>query len=286
MPARILILRSLSLLGLFVFWTSPTPTAAQRFPAESPKASLTQRIGYCEVEISYSRPRVRGREIWDVLVPYGKVWRTGADYPTFVSVSTDVKIEGEALAAGRYAFYTIPNAERWTVIFSRNTELWGAFGYSADDDALRVEVTPEASTWTESFTIELRDVTARSAVLALSWADVSVPIRVTTEIHDELMRRVQETIEAGKDQDWGFYWRASKYLLENGRDLEQASAWIDKSLEFEGNWMNLWTRAEVYAAQGEREKALELGSKALEVCQQEARFCPYVKTYKARMDEW
>ncbi len=263
-----------------------TPSAGQRFPAASPKASVAQRVGFCDVDISYHRPRVRGREIWGGLVPFGEVWRTGADYPTVISFSSPVSIEGVPLKAGRYALYSIPNEERWTIIFSRNTELWGAFGYEAGDDALRVGVRPVQSSWTESFTIELVDVRDDTAELTLRWEEIAVPIRLRVDVHEEIVNGVLQAIERGENMDWGMFWKGARYLLEHGRDLGTAMAWIEESIALDKNWMNTWTQAGLLAAQGEPRRAVVVGSEALELCRESQPYCAYQKTYARQLADW
>jgi len=266
---------------LFCLWAHDV--AAHSLPAESPAAAVRQRIGYADVEIEYSRPRVRGRAIWDVLVPYGEVWRTGANYPTFFEVSEAIRVEGEELPAGRYALYTIPRPDVWTVIFSRNTELWGAFGYEPSADALRVEVTPRPATYfAESFTIEIADVGLTSASLVLRWADLEVPVRLETDVEDRLVAAVAEA----KPDDWAALWRGARALAELGRRPELVVEWMRRSLAVERNWMNLWTAAELAAGAGETEEAVALGEEALAACRAAAPYCPYADTYARRIASW
>lgn len=262
----------------------PAPAKTrQLLPAQSPVATVSQRIGYADVEIRYSRPRVRGREIWDALVPYGEVWRTGADYPTFFEVSEAIRVEGEGLPAGRYALYTIPGAETWTVLFSRETELWGAFGYEPSADALRVEVEPRpAPAFTESFTIEVADVTMASALLVLRWADLEVPIRLESEV----LERVVAAVAAAEPDDWGVPWRGAVALMEIGERPELAAEWMERSLAVERNWMNLWTAALLAAAAGESERAVALGEEALATCEAASQYCPYSASYATQVERW
>ena len=256
---------------------------ARVFPHDSPKATLTQMIGLGKIEVSYSRPRVRGRKIWDGLVPFGKVWRTGANYPTFVTFEREVKVEGQKLAPGKYALYTIPGPREWTVIFSTNTELWGAFGYQPDDDALRVRVKPVSASFRESFTIEVSNVRLESAVLNLRWDKLNVPIRI---VYNELLSRIQAELEKDEEKGWGFYWRSAKYLLDLDGDLELAEKWMSESLERERNWMNVWTRAELSAAKQRLDRAVKHGTEAIELCRSAQPDCAYTRVYEIRMDTW
>jgi hypothetical protein len=262
--------------------TDQAQGAGSGFPADSPQAEVSQRLGFGEVTIEYSRPRVRGREIWGTLVPYGEVWRTGADYPTFVTTTETLWIEGEALPAGRYAPYTIPGRERWTIVFSRDTELWGAFGYRAEDDALRVEVVSRTAPFTESFTIELAEVRTATATLLLRWAELEVPVRLRAAVFE----RVAAELEAAESPDWGTWWRGARVALDCGGDLALARRWIDRSLALERNWMNLWTAGQLAAAGEDFSAAVLLGTEALERCLEAEPYCPYRGTYRRELRRW
>jgi hypothetical protein len=199
-----------------------------------------------------------------------------------------VSVEGVPVEAGNYALYTIPGERLWTVILSRNTDLWGAFGYHPKDDALRFEVEPEPAPFAESFIIVFEEVTVSAATLVLHWERLRVPIRMTTSIHERVMENIRSRLadrEAG-EPDWGFFWRAAKHLLERGEELAQAREWIERSIGLERNWMNLWTAAEVLRAVDERERAIVLGEEALEVCRREARYCPYGPAYRSALSDW
>ena len=157
------------------------PAAAQERgndePRTSPNASVAQTIGTTNVRITYGRPQVKNRTIFGDLVPYGEVWRTGANEATTVSVSSDVAIEGEPLSAGTYSLYTIPGPEEWTLIFNTAADQWGT-NYDADKDALRVAVPPQTADPREMMTFLFEDVTAQRGTCVLHWANVRVPFDV------------------------------------------------------------------------------------------------------------
>ncbi|HLT45669.1 MAG TPA: DUF2911 domain-containing protein [Rubricoccaceae bacterium] len=150
-------------------------------PRQSPNAVVGQTIGTTDVLLTYGRPSVRGRVIFGDLVPYGEVWRTGANEATSFSVSKDVTIEGQPLPAGTYALVTIPTEERWTIVFNRAADQWGAFEYDESQDALRVEVVPEAGPATEMMTFVFENVTDTSGDLVLYWDEVRVPVTIGAE---------------------------------------------------------------------------------------------------------
>ncbi|MFQ5927556.1 MAG: DUF2911 domain-containing protein [Terriglobia bacterium] len=143
-------------------------------PRPSPNAGVSQTIGVTEVSISYGRPGVKGRQIWGELVPYGKVWRTGANEATTISFSNDVTIEGQKLPAGTYALFTIPTENEWTIVFNKTAKQWGAFNHDAGQDALRIQVKPEAVGHEEWLSFNFQDLSANSATLVLRWEKVAV----------------------------------------------------------------------------------------------------------------
>jgi len=170
---------ALSLLLLTV--VSAAPSAAQERgteePRVSPNAAVSQTIGTTEVRITYGRPQVKGRTIYGELVPYGEVWRTGANEATTFSVSSDVTIEGEPLSEGTYSLYTIPQKDQWTLIFNNAANQWGT-NYDKSKDALRVEVTPESAPPREMMTFLFEEVTDTTGTGVLHWAEVRVPFEI------------------------------------------------------------------------------------------------------------
>lgn len=178
-------LRLASAVALVV--TLALPAQAQRAndePRVSANAAVGQTVGTTELHVEYGRPSVRGRAVFghdgDALVPYGQVWRTGANEATTVELSGDVLVEGDTLEAGTYSLFTIPTEGAWTVVFNRVAEQWGAFRYDAAQDALRVQVTPETEPEEapqEQFEIRFEDVTATEATMLLEWDRLRVPVR-------------------------------------------------------------------------------------------------------------
>ena len=156
------------------------PAAFAQRADDADRASKNGRtaatIDSVDIVIEYGRPNVKGREVWGKLVPYDKVWRTGANEATTISFSSDVAVEGEALSAGKYSLFTVPGADQWTVIFNNVAEQWGAFGYDPDQDALRVTVTP-----VEIEHVESMDFVADDSTIMFRWAKLGVPIVVTTD---------------------------------------------------------------------------------------------------------
>jgi Protein of unknown function (DUF2911) len=260
---------------------------AQSIPADSTKATVSQRVGLDDVTITYYRPNVRGRRIWGALVRYGLVWRTGADYPTFVTFTNTTEVEGKQVPAGKYALYTIPRERTWTVILSKNLGLWGAFGYKPNDDVLRVEVTPAASEFTETFTIGFSNVGDNHATIELRWDRLRVPIRIVVDIAERVVGYVRQMIADGK-ADSGVYWKGANYLLKQNHDLDLAMDWIDKSIALEANWINLWTKARLLAARGDYKAAVEFGKRAIGNGKEKenAPYFGYETTWTEEINRW
>ena len=148
----------------------------------SPKASVSQTVGFTDITISYSRPGVKGRKIWGGLVPYDKVWRAGANEATKITFSTDVVIEGKKLPAGAYGFFAIPGKDTWTLIFNKVADQWGAFEYNEAEDALRINVKPEKNNFTEWLRYEITKTSDTTATISLEWENLKVPFKVEVKL--------------------------------------------------------------------------------------------------------
>lgn len=229
---------------------------SQSIPSESTKAVVTNKLGFGNVQVEYTRPNVNSREIWDGLVRYGQVWRTGADYPTFISFEDIVSVENEIILPGKYALYTIPGEIEWVVILSRNTKLWGAFGYNKKDDALRIKVVPEDGDHEESFLIYFSNTKSNSCDLVLHWEKVKLRINISVDIKDKVLENLNKKISSGEAK-WGDYWKGARFLYTNKNEKSLAIEWIERSVTFEENWMNMDTYAKILHWNNEYDKAIE-----------------------------
>jgi hypothetical protein len=181
-------------------------------PATSPSATLSQKIGLSDVKIIYSRPSARGRQIMGDLVPYGKIWRTGANEATKVSFSEEVTIEGKQLAAGEYGLFTIPEQDEWTVIFSNNTQLWGNQGYNDQDDAIRFKVKAHKNpNFVETFTINVADVTTAGAIFEIMWENTIVKFNVTSDVDSKVMAQIDRFSANPEASLANMYFQAATY---------------------------------------------------------------------------
>jgi hypothetical protein len=197
-------------------------------PRPSPTCRVEQEFATSKITIDYSRPGVKGRTVFGDLVPYGKVWRTGANAATKIKFGEDVQVQGNNVPAGKYGFYTIPDKTEWTIIFSKDTILWGDDGYKAENDLLRFKVQPEAlPSLQETFTIEINNIRSESCDITLKWEKTSVTFSVKADIDSKIMKQIDEAMNVDKRP----YGPAATYYFENGKDLNQAYAWITKAVE-------------------------------------------------------
>ena len=239
-----------------------------QFPAASQHATITQRVGLTDISVDYSRPDKRGRDIFGGLVPYGKVWRTGANQPTKIKFSDAVKIEGKDLPAGEYAFYTMPGENEWTIIFSKNLKLWGAYGYKDDADALRVTVKPSmAPNPVESFTIGFADLKDDSATITLDWDKTHVPVGLTTNTVEKVNAQIAEGLKKPAALQPAFYYQAASFYYDHEKDLEQAAKWIDTAIEKqkEPRYFYYYKKGQIEAKLGHKDQAKAAAEKSIEL---------------------
>jgi hypothetical protein len=170
--------RSISVIVIMILLSVNILPQELKKPRISPKAGIMQIVNLTEINISYSRPGVKGRTIWGELVPYNKVWRAGADEATKFRFSTDVIIEGKKLSAGSYSFFAIPQKEEWTLIFNKTADQWGAFEYNESEDALRFTVKPKSGAFTEWLSYTFTDMSPNSAVINLNWEKLVIPFKI------------------------------------------------------------------------------------------------------------
>jgi hypothetical protein len=207
--------------------------AAQGPPRPSPGASVSGTAGVTDITIEYSRPGVKGRQIWGGLVPYDQIWRTGANEATTITISTDVNVEGKPLAAGTYALFTIPGREKWTVVFNKQGKQWGAFEHDAAQDALRVEVAPREAPFQERMAFTIPEVTETSAVVELRWEKLSLPFTLTMDT-PRLAAELAAKETSAPDATGTTFARWARWGLESGTAIDQAVGWAAKSVQGEG----------------------------------------------------
>ncbi len=241
-------------------------------PAASPSQTIKQDFALSSIEVNYSRPAMKGRAIFGDLVPYGKMWRTGANGPTTVSFGEDVKVGGVAVKAGKYNLMSIPEANEWTIVLT-NTDL-NAFNYKEGSDVARFKVPVKTVPFkVENFTVMLADQTANSINLELIWENKYVDIPVTADIDSQIMTQIDKAM----GDDSKPYFQAATYYFENGKDTNKALAWATKAadLQPEAYWV-AHLLAKVQAKAGKNADAKATAQKSKELAQK-AGNADYVK---------
>jgi len=255
---------------------------AQEMPAPSPAATNIQRVGLTDVEITYSRPSLKGRTIFGELVPFGEVWRTGANASTKIKFSSEVTIGDTKVKAGTYSFYAIPTATTWTLILNSNLSLWGSDGYSEDEDVVRLDVKPmELGFKMESMTINVQNLTDKGAVIALAWENVVVAMPFSVEPEDQIAKNMEKALNDAYRANRN----AAEYYADKG-EFENAMMHIDLALEMNStSWYTQFIKAEILAKSGDMKKAIKQGEMAIEMGDASYEKSGRPFTYKAGLEE-
>lgn len=266
-------------------------SAQVRVPRASQKATVTQTVGVTDVTVTYSRPGVKGRAIWGdppanttgtatldnasqrpkdaVLVPYGHVWRAGANEATQFIVTDDVLVNGQPLKAGTYSLHMIPGREDWTIIFNSDAGQWGSFSYDEAKDVLRIKAKPQpVAEHQEWMLFSIDPVTENTAQVSLRWEKLSVPF--TVEIKDVnalTIAKARAAVAAAKPDDWRTPLQAANFAFQNGtpEDRAEAMRWIEQSTKIQETFQNMGAKARMLAAQGKTAEAIAAGERALEL---------------------
>ena len=250
---------TLLLAGMFAF-----SATAQELPKPSPLSEVQQKVGLTSVKIEYSRPSVKGRTIFGELVKYDEMWRLGANMATKVSLSTPITIGGKEVAAGDYSMQAIP-AENgdWIISINSDAGLQGLSGYKEENDVIRVNTKAMVNSFTETFTIGFDKITATSAVIAIQWEKLSVEVPFTVNTDAIAKENVAAAIKEGKDLD-KVYSKAASYFSDM-KDYKTALNYADKSLKVKKSHQAMWTKANIYKAEGNMKDAIKTAKSALEM---------------------
>lgn len=256
-----------------------------KLPRPSQGAQVMQTVGLTDVTITYSRPGVKGRVIWGGLVPYDKVWRTGANEATGITFSTDVKVNGQPLAAGTYSLHTIPTQGDWTVIFNKKADQWGSYSYDEKEDALRVKVKAQPHEFTEWMQFSIPDVTVDKATVALDWEKLRVAFEIQVETVEHALASARAAMASLKADDYQTAFRCASFAFQNNVAPDEARQWIDKSISIKETWLNLRTKADMLAKEGKTADAIQFAEKAVVVGKNDAPADEIAKIEK-QIAEW
>jgi hypothetical protein len=276
----------------FVFSCITVVSAQVVTPRPSQKASVMQTIGVTDVTITYSRPGVKGRKIWGdplpeqastkgeatldnqnvrpkdaVIVPYGHIWRTGANEATMFSVTDDVLINGQKLVAGTYSLHTVPTKDEWTIVFNGTANQWGSFNYDPAKDTLRVKAKPQwvgdTQEWLE---FNFNPVTENSAQVNIRWEKVNVPFTVTvSDVNATTLAKLKATVSAAKPDDWRTPLQAGNWVVGNlPSSAELGMSWLDQSIKIKETFQNLSAKANALYRAGKKDEAFALAEQAIQ----------------------
>ncbi|HLM56804.1 MAG TPA: DUF2911 domain-containing protein [Pyrinomonadaceae bacterium] len=266
--------------------------AQVRTPRPSPKASVMQTLGVTDVTITYSRPGVKGRKIWGdppaaaaagtatlddsrarakdaAIVPYGRVWRTGANEATTFQVTDDVLVNGQPLKAGTYSLHTIPGPAEWTIIFNGDPGQWGSFAYDEKKDVLRVKAKPETTADSqELLAFGIEPTGESSAQVSIRWERLRVPFTVEVkDVKGLTVAKLRDAVSRAGADDWRTPLQAANYVFLNNltANHEEAMQWLEKSLKTKETFGNLYTSARVFGGMGRNADAIAAAEKALRI---------------------
>ncbi|MBL7699937.1 MAG: DUF2911 domain-containing protein [Chitinophagaceae bacterium] len=232
-----------------------------KVPAPSPGSTIKQDFGLSSVELSYSRPSVKGRKIFGDLVPYDKVWRTGANGATTITFGDEVSIGGKKVPAGKYGLLTIPGQQEWTVIITKATNVTSPSAYKEADDVVRVKVQPNELPFpVETFMIIFDDIKATSMQAVILWDRTAVAFPISTEIDSKVTSQIDKLMKTDKPP----YFQAAMYYLESGKDLTKAVEWFDKALQDDSKAFWVYhNKANALAKLGKKKEAAEAAQKSI-----------------------
>jgi hypothetical protein len=235
-------------------------------PDVSQAAEVKQRIALTDITINYHRPLVNRRKIWGGLVPYGKVWRAGANENTTIEFSDPVSVEGKPLAKGIYGLHMIPNPDSWTVIFSKTNTAWGSYSYKEDEDALRVDVKPRPlAEMKEALEFEFEDLKPDSTAVTLKWEKLGVPFTVSIKDADQTLQNIRAQLKGRGQFTWQALDEGAQFCLTRKINLDEALRWADASIQNEERFDNLSTKADILKALNRPDEAKATWNHAVEV---------------------
>lgn len=275
-------MKHISLALLFILTISGAASAQLKLPALSPTCKIIQDFSTSSIEITYSRPSMRGRKIFGDLVPYGNVWRTGANTATKIKFGEDVILEGKEIKAGEYALYTIPNKEEWTVILNKGVGNWGNMGYDTTDDIARFKIKArEKDNNTQTFTINITNMTFNSCFIEMMWENVKliIPVKANNE------ERLNKSIETAINNPTIPYYQAASYYFETNQKTEQAYEYVGKAVEQNPKAFYMWSlKAKLAQKLGKKEDAIAAAKKSMETAKGSAYEADYISSGQKIID--
>lgn len=251
-------------------------------PQPSPLSTVTQKIGLTDVSITYSRPSAKGRKVFGDLVPYDKLWRTGANKCTKITVNDTVKINQVKMGPGDYALFTVPSEKVWMIVINKDATLSGTSGYDESKDVTRFKVNAEKCPFTETFTINFSDLTLTSANIEITWETTKVSFKIESDPDAKVMKNINQSLQVNPVN----YYQAARYYMDTNRDLKQALVWIDQAIS--GGYNKYWVlrqKSLIQAGLGDYKGAIATANESKTMAQKDGND-DYVKMNEASIKEW
>ncbi len=282
-----------SILLLFLF-VGTVVFAQLKHPKASPAATVTQELGFTTIKVDYSRPAVRKRKVFGNLadgkkglVPFGRIWRVGANESTKISVNTDISVLGNTLAKGTYALYAFPEEDEWEVAFHTNTEHWGdgRKNYNAEEDAFRIQVTPNSkASFQENFLISFENITHNGAEMVLHWENTKVVIPIAVDTEGMMEQQISKALKPGPSAQT--YYESARYYVEQGIKYNEALTYLNKALELGGDTYYFHrVKSLAEAALKDYTSAIRSAEKSLELAQEQSKD-EFVRLNQKNIDLW
>lgn len=265
---------------------APLFAAAQDLPQPSPKGKVDQVVGLTNVSVEYSRPSAKGRTVFGELVPFGQLWRLGANANTLFSFDGPVVIEGNKVVAGKYSLFVTPNKGSWVFHLNKNTELWGTDGYKAEENVAEWKALAEGAEFTETLTITFDEVKDDKARVDVRWEKIRASFGIAADATDKAMANIKEAM-AKPDIKAGSYNRCAQYCIDKGVNLKEALTWAEKAngMEKEKKYWMLHTLALAQGANGMTKEAIATANESMALAEKEGDNS-YVMKNKAKIAEW
>ncbi|MEJ8755361.1 DUF2911 domain-containing protein [Pontibacter sp. H259] len=250
----------------FLLFACAIATAQVKLPQPSPESMVKQTIGLTDITIKYHAPGVKGRKIFGGLVPYGKLWRAGANEATLITFTDELFLNHERVPAGTYSFFILPESDSvWNIVLNRDTTLWGLEGYDELQDVAYLRVTPKKVAFHETMQFSFSDIGANTGNLNLTWENSQVSVRIETEIEKKALANINEALAKAAPDDWYIWAQCADYMVAHRELHQKALTLINKSIAIKETFFNTWVKAKLYALNKEYEMAADLTAKAIQL---------------------
>ncbi|NDK54351.1 DUF2911 domain-containing protein [Pontibacter fetidus] len=279
----------LPILLLFTLLFADLQASAQvKLPQPSPEANIKQTIGLTDIAIRYHAPGVKGRKIFGGLVPYGKLWRAGANEATLITFTDELFLNHERVPAGTYSFFILPESDSvWNIVLNRDTTLWGLEGYDELKDVAYLRVKPTKVPFTETMQFSFSDIGTNTGYLNMTWENSRIAVRIETEIEKKALANIEDALKKAAPDDWYTWAQCADYMVARKELHQRALELINKSIAIKETFFNNWVKAKLYALNKEYEMAADLTAKAIQLGKNEPEsYQTYARDIENAHNSW